>query len=649
MSDGEVGIEIEAEDKSKKGFDSASKNAETFGKKMGGLGKALKVVGAAVVAFVAFKGLHNWMKESIRLASIQQDALQDLSSALRQTGEEDVAAATQRIADFASELQAVSTVGDEATIATAAMGVRFGLVGKQLEDTVTAATDIAAVLGQDVKPVMQALSVASKEGAAGLATFGIKVDQSIPKSKQFAIGLKMINEQFGGAAAAKAQTYSGAMTQLSNTFGDFREAIGAVTTDSKLLRAIIIELSRFIAEMTVKVEASAGKLDFMDESFAAIIFSIKAVIKVGGFLINVFKGIKIIGEVMILGLVRGFQQLIAVAELTMTPFNKIFDILVKLGKLDTNPLRDGIASVGEAAEMLAVTLEDSIEKGAQSMVNISSATDKAAEAVERYRGKVLQTAAALGELGEAGKGVGGAPGKAGGGLGEEKKNELEEKMSALDRFTERRIANIDKIADAQEAAAKNEDARLQEWLSANQAAAQAVAGVMTQAFIDIAMGSEDAGRRMTMAVIDAAQVAVMSYAASGAAASAFSQAGIPIIGPIMATVAAGIIFGLIKGYMAQIPKAAMGGVVMGGVPGVDSVGTLVQHGEGVLQRGQTGVIQRLADVLESRESAAPVAAGSGNTHMHYHADSVVPQTSGQYAQGVQDVNKMQKRLDRWRM
>jgi len=161
----------------------------------------------------------------------------------------------------------------------------------------------------------------------------------------------------------------------------------------------------------------------------------------------------------------------------------------------------------------------------------------------------------------------------------------------------------------------------------------AIASTMGDAFAMMITDSDNAGKHMTMAVIDAAQAAVMSYAASAAAAAAFSQAGIPIVGPILAVAAAGIVFGLIRAFMSKIPSYATGGVVPGVDTGRDTVVSGLRPGERIFTPEQN---ERMVKALES--------GTGGGVHVHNH--TVMPPASAETTRQVRQVTKIQSRLRR---
>ena len=146
------------------------------------------------------------------------------------------------------------------------------------------------------------------------------------------------------------------------------------------------------------------------------------------------------------------------------------------------------------------------------------------------------------------------------------------------------------------------------------------------------LDSDNAHIHMARAVIDSAQMAVMAYASSAAAASAFSQAGIPILGPVLATAAAGMIFGLVKGYLATIPTYQFGGVVPGVNTNKDDVLIRANGGEHMYTNEQH---DRMLELIES---------GSGGGGVHYHEHSILPRDSVEHMRNVRTVARMQRRL-----
>ena len=116
------------------------------------------------------------------------------------------------------------------------------------------------------------------------------------------------------------------------------------------------------------------------------------------------------------------------------------------------------------------------------------------------------------------------------------------------------------------------------------------------------LGTAFAGmaKSVVSSLIEMAIKTITTYATVGAGAAAFSQMGIPVIGPFLAVGAAAAAGALIMGLMANIPKAA------GGYDIPTGINPLVQaHG------GEMILPEKYADVLRSMADKTGGKLGGG--------------------------------------
>ena len=97
----------------------------------------------------------------------------------------------------------------------------------QSQDLLNTAQDISAATGKDLASVSLALAKASQGQFTALSKLGIPLDDNIKKSKDFEKVVGLLNDQFGGAAEAAANTFGGQLKILSGQFGEIMETIGA--------------------------------------------------------------------------------------------------------------------------------------------------------------------------------------------------------------------------------------------------------------------------------------------------------------------------------------------------------------------------------------------------------------------------------------
>ena len=97
----------------------------------------------------------------------------------------------------------------------------------QSQDLLNLAQDISISTGKDLSSVSLALAKSSQGQFTALSKLGIPLDDNIKKSKDFGKVVDLLNDQFGGAAEAAANTFGGQLKILSGQFGEIMETIGA--------------------------------------------------------------------------------------------------------------------------------------------------------------------------------------------------------------------------------------------------------------------------------------------------------------------------------------------------------------------------------------------------------------------------------------
>lgn len=171
----------------------------------------LAIVGLSVVAIRAF--------------GKQEAAEKGLEAALRMTGK----ASRETMDDmkeFASSIQEVTTLGDEAVLEMMTLGVTLGgLSGRELKDATKASIGLAERLGIDATSAMNLLSRAAQGNTSMLARYGIELDESLTPQEKFNEVLRLGADAFV-LAEERADTTSGQIKRSWNALGDAMEKIG---------------------------------------------------------------------------------------------------------------------------------------------------------------------------------------------------------------------------------------------------------------------------------------------------------------------------------------------------------------------------------------------------------------------------------------
>jgi hypothetical protein len=206
-----------------KGFDAAKKefaSLQGFGAKSGFLLQKAMVPAAGAVTALA-GGLAMAAKAAI--ADEQSQKL--LETQLRATLGPNQALADS-MADFVDQTQLATGVADDELRPALAGLVRFTGDAAKAQELLTLSIDASKATGKDLVAVSTAIGKAYDGNFTALKKLGVPLDENIIKTKDFKAAQEALTAQFGGAAAANANTYAGRLQILKIRFDEMVEGIG---------------------------------------------------------------------------------------------------------------------------------------------------------------------------------------------------------------------------------------------------------------------------------------------------------------------------------------------------------------------------------------------------------------------------------------
>jgi len=218
MAKAKVEYTIKAKDESRQGIQSATQNVDRLG---GAIQKAFSAA-AITAAAVAIKKVGT---ELITAYGEQEAAERRLQAAASNNPYLDDQSVTN-IQNYASELQKLSTVGDEVAIAQASMLAAMGLTEDQITTTLGVAADLSAGLGIDLNTAVRGLGQTFEGTSGQLGRYVPQLRNLTEEQLRAGEGVEMLREQFNGMAAELADTTLGAVQQFQNAWGDFKEVSG---------------------------------------------------------------------------------------------------------------------------------------------------------------------------------------------------------------------------------------------------------------------------------------------------------------------------------------------------------------------------------------------------------------------------------------
>lgn len=197
--------------------------AQSLGKRITNLLPSFKQVALAGTA--AFGAVAAGAYGAVRAAAQDQESQKKLADQLRRTtgATDEQIAAVERF--ISKQMMLVGVTDDQLRPAMANL-VRATGDASFAQQQLSLALDVSAATGKDLETVSLALGKAFTGNMGALTKLGIPLDQAVVKSKNLNEIINALNGQFGGAAAAAADTFSGRLRILQVSLGEAVEGIG---------------------------------------------------------------------------------------------------------------------------------------------------------------------------------------------------------------------------------------------------------------------------------------------------------------------------------------------------------------------------------------------------------------------------------------
>jgi phage-related protein len=258
-----------------KSLKTATKDVETFGDKMGKIGK---MVGAAFVAAAAAAGAYAIKigVEGVKAAIADEKAQTQLALALENaTGATNaqIAATEQSIL----QMSLATGVADDQLRPALGRLVRSTGDITQAQELLTTALDISTATGKPLETVANALGKAYDGNTASLGKLGIGLSAAELRTMNFTQVQSKLSDLFGGAAARNADTYAGRIARMQVAFDEAKETIGFA------LLPILEKMMRFINDNALPIiNAFSGAFSLNGNGLGGVIITL------GNIIVNTF-------------------------------------------------------------------------------------------------------------------------------------------------------------------------------------------------------------------------------------------------------------------------------------------------------------------------------------------------------------------------
>lgn len=320
------------------------------------------------------------LSQSIDAAAASEVAINNLNAALGRAGN-NTAEARESLALFASELQRTTTFEDDAAFSSLALLQSLTKLNTEgLKSGVTAAADLATVLGIDLESATRLVAKGAEGNVEAFKRYGIEIQKGSNDTETFSNLLEQLNSKFGGAATSQLNTYNGSLTVLKNNFGDLQESIGGLVTNNTTLIAFFNVLSGAVADTSGSI---ASIQEGVNEGTKSLVNFGLAVTKTALEIANLISSVlEPFAEAI---LFVGGKILTAI----VFPIEKLIDGVIVLGKVVPG-LGDTFGALENPIKGVTESLNDFSEGAKNSIFNFDgNIFDDATKSVDQFANAII--------------------------------------------------------------------------------------------------------------------------------------------------------------------------------------------------------------------------------------------------------------------
>ena len=361
--------------------------AKEWGEFATGANQALELVSKA------WRGVANSIRRvtdatghMIENAEAQEQAERKLALVLKQSGDARKETFDDLVA-YAAELQNLTNVGDESTIALQAQLLQLGVAKSRLKEATRTTLGFVAS-GRELNDTTRAVARAYTGQITALREYNASITDTASLTR-------VSNEMFQ-AAIEKTKTFGGAVEALKGRYEDMLEPLGRVITQSGSLRGLIKLLEVAVQGVTMKLDAATRGTDLFALALKEVTATIhpisEGLVLIGQSAILVeqmFTGIKVAANSAMLGIIKLISAVPGLNSKAMGLLGETFSETTAEMSRDLLGLEERLASFAEGVRGASDKVRKAlVEASKQAGVVPGSAVDsKAAEESAKARAK----------------------------------------------------------------------------------------------------------------------------------------------------------------------------------------------------------------------------------------------------------------------
>jgi hypothetical protein len=318
-----------------------------------------------------------FLKESIDLAAKHEQALNQMNTALSLAGKYS-RETSEGLKEYAEQIQRTTSFDDDLVLKNLALLESLTRLDEQgLKRAQTAALNLAAALQIDLTTATEMVARAAEGNITAFQRHGIEILKADSNAQTFANTLKVLEDRFGGSAAAQVQTFAGAQTQLGNAFEDLHKSVGAIITDNPVVLEGMGLLKGAFEELSGWVQQNKEFLmGLVSDGISLIIQSIP-------YVVDGFTALMNIGDVLFSALKAGFEVAVMGVNYLILGVGKLMEALGLGGEEIQGFAQQQIDASNAALDADVTTLNQRIEARQEFRDKTSAMSDEEVDKIQQ--------------------------------------------------------------------------------------------------------------------------------------------------------------------------------------------------------------------------------------------------------------------------
>jgi len=308
------------------------------------------------------------LKDAVGEAAEADQNIRNLAAAFAETGEFSDEAVNS-VADFAAEIQKTTTFTDDAVVSGVALAKSFNITNEQAQELTKAAVDLAARTGTDLNSAVETLGK-TYSGSTGLLAKQIPALKGLTEEQlKNGEAIRIVGEQYAGFAQNVASgTFSGALTQARNQFGEVLESLGKVITQNPVVIKALNLVGEAFGKLAKFIEDNQEELaGYVSTAIKFAAELIPPFIRFGAFVVAAFSQVASAVSQLIKGFIFFGNAVELALKVATLPFREFLNAVVLVYSTlieSTAGFIKAIPGAEKALGKLGFSL-DNLQKGAK--------------------------------------------------------------------------------------------------------------------------------------------------------------------------------------------------------------------------------------------------------------------------------------------